>query len=194
MSRQFIEAVDCIRWDVWRIARCWYSFLFHVGKNLAAESVTCTVPLLTFWSNDISFIQPEIYITLVDGKLKLLLKNFLSSDVENGYDDYNRFGATHYFSGGIVMDRCNWDFFAAIKHFQLPFAIGIFRWWKQRRLDMLVLSFGCLQKWHLNVPLGLDSDEFVSRSVPIENFGHFFEKKIKIQSVNWGSNVFKKLR
>jgi hypothetical protein len=59
---------------------------------------------------------------------------------------------------------------------------------------MLVLSFGCLQKWHLNVPLGLDGDEFVSRSVPIENFGHFFEKKIKIQSVNWGSNVFKKSR
>jgi hypothetical protein len=48
--------------------------------------------------------------------------------------------------------------------------------------SMLVLSFSDLQKWHLNVPLGLDSDEFVSRSVPIENFGHFAKKIKKIVS------------
>ena len=51
---------------------------------------------------------------------------------------------------------------------------------------MLVLSFSCLQKWHLNVPLGLDSDKFVSRSVPIENFGHFAKEIKKKQSAKYG--------
>ncbi len=33
---------------------------------------------------------------MVDWKLKLLLENFLSSYVEDGNDDYNRFGETYY--------------------------------------------------------------------------------------------------
>jgi hypothetical protein len=41
-----------------------------------------------------------------------------------------------------------------------------------------------LKKRHLNVPLQLDSDEFITRANPIENMGHFSKEQNRTKMVS----------
>ena len=78
------------------------------------------------------------------------------------------------------------DFYLSfiVIHLKLPFAIRSFLWWEQRWFQYFPLSGCSLKKRHLNVPLQLDSDEFVSRANPIENLGHFSKEQNQTEIVS----------
>ena len=75
---------------------------------------------------------------------------------------------------------------SSVPHFQLPFAVWRFLWGKQRWIQSdCSISVCSLKKRHLNVPLQLDSDEFVSRAI-IE-LCHFSKEQNRTEIV---SNVW----
>ncbi len=87
------------------------------------------------------------------------------------------------------MARVDFNLCATVVHLQFPFAIWSLLRGKQRWNQVVdVASTVCsVQKRHLNVPLQLDSDEFVSRANPVKNFCHFSKEQNPTKMVCWMS-------